>query len=204
MIDPRQARELAERHRDRRPGGRGRQRARIHARPVTLDLERLHAIAAQCPVPLVLHGASGLPLEQLRGADLWCCQEGRRRTSPRLPRRSRTLIAEGDANADAVAGRPTRAVAGADRRFRQSLLRLDHHRSGGLLRLDEYLYRRHSGMIDSLSQLVRGAAILAIEDRSDRSVDSCSTASRSLRRRTRRYCVRPPRRGSRAIRRQSG
>jgi len=38
------------------------------ANPVTLDLERLDAIAAQCPVPLVLHGASGLPLEQLRGA----------------------------------------------------------------------------------------------------------------------------------------
>jgi len=28
------------------------------ANPVTLDLERLNAIAAQCPVPLVLHGAS--------------------------------------------------------------------------------------------------------------------------------------------------
>ena len=27
-----------------------------------------HAIAAQCPVPLVLHGASGLPPGQLRGA----------------------------------------------------------------------------------------------------------------------------------------
>ena len=38
------------------------------ANPVTLDLERLNAIAAQCPVPLVLHGASGLPPEQLRGA----------------------------------------------------------------------------------------------------------------------------------------
>jgi ketose-bisphosphate aldolase len=38
------------------------------ANPVTLDLERLNAIAAQCPVPLVLHGASGLPTEQLRGA----------------------------------------------------------------------------------------------------------------------------------------
>ncbi len=38
------------------------------ANPVTLDLERLDAIAAQCPVPLVLHGASGLPPEQLRGA----------------------------------------------------------------------------------------------------------------------------------------
>lgn len=38
------------------------------AKPVTLDLKRLDAIKAQCPVPLVLHGASGLPPEQLRGA----------------------------------------------------------------------------------------------------------------------------------------
>ena len=29
--------------------------------PVRLDLERLRAIAAATPVPLVLHGASGLP-----------------------------------------------------------------------------------------------------------------------------------------------
>jgi len=36
--------------------------------PVRLDLDRLRAIAAVCPVPLVLHGASGLPEEDLRGA----------------------------------------------------------------------------------------------------------------------------------------
>lgn len=36
--------------------------------PVRLDLERLAAIHAAVPVPLVLHGASGLPTEQLRGA----------------------------------------------------------------------------------------------------------------------------------------
>ena len=35
------------------------------------------------------------------------------------------------------------------------------------MRLDEYLYRRSGGMIGSLSQLVRGAAILAIEDGSE-------------------------------------
>lgn len=46
----------------------------------------------------------------------------------------------------------------------ESLLRLHHHRAGSLVRLDEYLYRRSGGMIGSLSQLVRGAAILAIED----------------------------------------
>ena len=36
--------------------------------PVRLDLERLRAIAAATPVPLVLHGASGLPEEDLLGA----------------------------------------------------------------------------------------------------------------------------------------
>ena len=37
-------------------------------------------------------------------------------------------------------------------------------RSGSLVALEEYLYRRSGGMIGSLSHLVRGAAILAIED----------------------------------------
>jgi ketose-bisphosphate aldolase len=37
-------------------------------KPVRLDLERLRAIAAATPVPLVLHGASGLPEEDLLGA----------------------------------------------------------------------------------------------------------------------------------------
>jgi ketose-bisphosphate aldolase len=36
--------------------------------PVRLDLGRLAEIAAATPVPLVLHGASGLPAEDLRGA----------------------------------------------------------------------------------------------------------------------------------------
>jgi len=42
-------------------------------------------------------------------------------------------------------------------------LRLDHHRPGTLTDLDEYLFGRSNGMIGSLSQLVRGAAILALE-----------------------------------------
>jgi fructose-bisphosphate aldolase class II/tagatose 1,6-diphosphate aldolase GatY/KbaY len=37
-------------------------------KPVRLDLERLRAIAAKTPVPLVLHGASGLPEDDLLGA----------------------------------------------------------------------------------------------------------------------------------------
>ncbi|MEU4895116.1 class II fructose-bisphosphate aldolase [Streptomyces sp. NPDC044780] len=36
--------------------------------PVHLDLERLAAIHEALPVPLVLHGASGLPVEELHGA----------------------------------------------------------------------------------------------------------------------------------------
>jgi hypothetical protein len=43
-------------------------------------------------------------------------------------------------------------------------LRLHRHRTGTLTELDEYLFTRTSGMIGSLSQLVRGAAILAIQD----------------------------------------
>jgi hypothetical protein len=43
------------------------------------------------------------------------------------------------------------------------MLRLHQHTPGALVELDEYLYRRTSGMIGSLSQLIRGAAILAIE-----------------------------------------
>lgn len=45
----------------------------------------------------------------------------------------------------------------------EGLLRLHTHRIGSLVALDEYLYQRSSGMIGSLSQLVRGAAVLAIE-----------------------------------------
>ena len=49
----------------------------------------------------------------------------------------------------------------------ESLLRLHRHRAGTLTGLDEYLYRRSGGMIGSLSQLIRGAAILAIDDGSE-------------------------------------
>lgn len=48
-----------------------------------------------------------------------------------------------------------------------SSLRLLKHKPGSLVAMDEYLYRRTGGMIGSLSQLVRSAAILAIEDRSE-------------------------------------
>jgi Bacterial TniB protein len=46
----------------------------------------------------------------------------------------------------------------------EGMLRLHAHRPGSLVALDQYLYRRTAGMIGSLSQLVRGAAVLAIED----------------------------------------
>ena len=46
-------------------------------------------------------------------------------------------------------------------------LRLHHHQPGSLVTLEDYLYRRSGGMIGSLSQLIRGAAILAIEDGSE-------------------------------------
>ena len=87
----------------------------------------------------------------------------------------------------------------------ESLLRLHRHRTGSLVRLDEYLYRRSGGMIGSLSQLVRGAAILAIEDGSEQIskqlLDSVPVDYAAERADT---ASRPPRRGSRAIRRQSG
>ena len=55
--------------------------------PVRLDLERLRAIAAVCPVPLVLHGASGLPEEDLRGRGRGGRRQGQhqRRAAPRAP-----------------------------------------------------------------------------------------------------------------------
>ena len=46
----------------------------------------------------------------------------------------------------------------------ETLLWLHQHRPGILTGLAEYLYQRSGGMIGSLSQLIRGAAILAIED----------------------------------------
>jgi len=46
----------------------------------------------------------------------------------------------------------------------EASLRLHRHQPGALTRLSEYLFGRTGGMIGSLSQLVRGAAILAIQD----------------------------------------
>ena len=46
----------------------------------------------------------------------------------------------------------------------EASLRLHGHQPGTLTGLGEYLFGRTGGMIGSLSQLVRGAAILAIED----------------------------------------
>ncbi|MGA5135220.1 TniB family NTP-binding protein [Streptomyces olivoreticuli] len=50
----------------------------------------------------------------------------------------------------------------------ESLLRLHDHRRGTLAGLSEYLFHRTGGMIGSLSQLIRGAAVLAIENGSER------------------------------------
>ncbi|MCH7230281.1 ATP-binding protein [Glycomyces sp. L485] len=49
----------------------------------------------------------------------------------------------------------------------ESMLRLHQHEKGALPDLGEYLFERTGGMIGSLSQLIRGAAILAIEDGSE-------------------------------------
>ena len=49
----------------------------------------------------------------------------------------------------------------------EASLRLHHHQPGTLTGLGEYLFGRTGGMIGSLSQLVRGAAILAIQDGSE-------------------------------------
>ncbi|MEX5712944.1 ATP-binding protein [Parafrankia sp. FMc6] len=45
----------------------------------------------------------------------------------------------------------------------EDALRLHAHTPGTLVALEEHLYQRSNGMIGSLSQLIRGAAILAIE-----------------------------------------
>jgi hypothetical protein len=49
----------------------------------------------------------------------------------------------------------------------ESMLRLQHHTTGTLVGLADYLYQRTGGMIGSLSQLVRGGALLAIDDGSE-------------------------------------
>ncbi len=50
----------------------------------------------------------------------------------------------------------------------ESMLCLHEHVPGTLTGLSEYLFHRTGGMIGSLSQLIRGAAVLAIEDGSER------------------------------------
>jgi hypothetical protein len=73
------------------------------------------------------------------------------------------------------------------------------------VRLDEYLYRRSGGMIGSLSQLLRGAAIVAIEDGSEQIskqlLDSVPVDYAAQRADT---TSRPPGRGNRAMRKQTG
>ncbi|MGW2840603.1 TniB family NTP-binding protein [Streptomyces sp. NPDC001493] len=49
----------------------------------------------------------------------------------------------------------------------ESMLRLHEHAPGTLSAMSDYLFHRTGGMIGSLSQLVRGAAVLAIEDGSE-------------------------------------
>ena len=49
----------------------------------------------------------------------------------------------------------------------EASLRLHSHQAGTLTGLDKYLFGRTGGMIGSLSQLVRGAAILAVEGGSE-------------------------------------
>ncbi|WP_046776132.1 TniB family NTP-binding protein [Streptomyces yangpuensis] len=50
----------------------------------------------------------------------------------------------------------------------ESMLKLHNHRSNTLTELSEDLFHRTGGMIGSLSQLIRGAAVLAIEDGSEK------------------------------------
>jgi len=50
----------------------------------------------------------------------------------------------------------------------EDALRLHHHRPGTLAKLDRYLHLRSGGMIGSLSHLIRGAAVEAILDGSER------------------------------------
>ncbi|MEU2180984.1 ATP-binding protein [Streptomyces thermolilacinus] len=49
----------------------------------------------------------------------------------------------------------------------EATLRLRNHTAGTLTELSEYMLHRTGGMIGSLSQLIRGAAVLAIDDESE-------------------------------------
>ncbi|MEV7234312.1 ATP-binding protein [Streptomyces sp. NPDC051020] len=73
-----------------------------------------------------------------------------------------------------ISATPFSYAPGADRDDWQALvetlestLRLHHHRSGTLAGLSAYLYHRTGGTIGTLSQLIRGAAVLAMEDGSE-------------------------------------
>lgn len=57
----------------------------------------------------------------------------------------------------------------------ESMLRLREHRPGTLTGLSEFIFHRTGGMIGSLSQLIRGAAVLSIEDGSERITEELLT-----------------------------
>ena len=61
----------------------------------------------------------------------------------------------------------------------EASLRLHSHKPGTLTGLGEYLFSRTGGAIGSLSQLVRGVAVLAIEDGAEQVTGNCSTWSPS-------------------------
>lgn len=72
-------------------------------------------------------------------------------------------------------------------------LRLHQHQSGTLVELADYLYERSGGAIGSLSTLIRGAAIIAIDEETERithdlldlvPLDKAATDSAPRRRRT--------------------
>ncbi|MER5753664.1 ATP-binding protein [Streptomyces sp. NPDC002088] len=83
----------------------------------------------------------------------------------------------------------------------EGALRLHHHKSGNLVKLDGYLHERTDGAIGSLSQLVRSAALEAIINGSEAitrktldtiEVDQTAETSHDERRRTRRPRRRRP------------
>lgn len=79
--------------------------------PVRLDLERLAAIHTAVPVPLVLHGASGLPEDQLLGA----LERGVAKVNVNAELRRAYLRAVGDVLPDALPGSDTVATWTAGR-----------------------------------------------------------------------------------------
>jgi hypothetical protein len=61
----------------------------------------------------------------------------------------------------------------------ESMLRLHEHAPGTHTVMGDHLFHHTGGMSGSLSQLTRGAAVLAIEDGSERSPKNCWSAFRS-------------------------